>query len=716
MCSFNIKNAINTFFIESREILNDMETQLLNIEKGNLDEDTLNAIFRGAHTIKGSAGMFSFEDIEGFTHIMESLLDDVRNRKISLDSDLISLLLECKDYIGIMFDFFEKNEGQTLNADMLKTNKNLLERLSKYFPSKTGTNDDLRKVINQCWHISLRFSKNVFKNGLDPQSFISYLEKIGKIIKIITISDALPSLKELDPQMCYLGFEITFKGDVSKEKIEDVFEFVQDDCDIRILPPLSNINEYKKLIDDLPEESTRIGEILKNIGALTESELTGILGIQVDGDVNIENDDLKHFGEIAVEKNLIQRSVVDAALQKQQDIMKSKDSNKKTIRVDAGKLDNLINLIGELVIKSANISQQSKETENIELIESVSEMSRLIEDIRDSTMNVRMVPIGETFRRYERIVRDLSKGQDKIIDLVINGGETELDKTIIEKLTDPLTHLIRNSIDHGIKSKKERLSQGKSPNGKIELNAYHETGSIVIEINDDGNGLDKNKILQKAIERGMIETDQNISDMEIFKLIFEPGFSTADKITNISGRGVGMDVVKKNIESLRGSVILKSEEGIGTNVRIHLPLTLAIIDGLLVKVGEFSYVLPLGAVVECIVITRDEINDKNKGNFINLRGEFLPFMRLREFFEEKSEEPQKENIIVVEYANKKAGLVVDKPMGEFQTVVKPFSKLFKSLQWVSGSTILGDGTVALILDVPKLFKNIQEIESGLING
>jgi two-component system, chemotaxis family, sensor kinase CheA len=701
---FSNQNVMNTFFIECREILENMESDFLQVEKGEQGEELLNSIFRGAHTIKGSAGMFGFEDIESFTHIMENLLDDVRKGQISIDSEMVSLLLECNDFILSMLDFFENQENESLDAALTEKSHQLLKRLNRYFPSKE---EDINRVMNQCWHISLRFGRDVYRNGLDPQSFISYLNKIGKIINIITIKDKIPSLKNYNPSDCYLGFEIDVKADVKKDELEDVFDFIMDDCEIRILPPKSNIIEYVKLIQELPEEPARIGDILKKVGTLTEVELNRALDLQVD-EVVIEKDEfVKPIGEILVDTQIVQKPIIDAAIEKQESIKKIHDKNKKTIRVDAEKLDNLINLVGELVINSANVTQLSLETSNSELIESVSEMSRLIEDIRDSTMNVRMVQIGETFRKYERVVRDLCRERNKEVEFVMSGGDTELDKTLIEKISDPLTHLVRNAIDHGISSSEERAAMGKSPKGTIKLNAFHETGSIVIEVIDDGGGLDSERIYEKAVEKGIIQQGQSLSDNELFQLIFEPGFSTAEKVTNISGRGVGMDVVKRNIESLRGTVILKSEKGIGTTVRIHLPLTLAIIDGFLVQVGSFSYVLPLDMVVECTEISKDDMKEKEGGNFINMRGEVLPFMRLREYFDEKSEDPERENIVVVEYAQKKAGFVVDKPHGEFQTVVKPMSKIFKDLKWISGSTILGNGQVALILDVPRLVQDLQ---------
>ncbi|PKL37957.1 MAG: chemotaxis protein CheA [Spirochaetae bacterium HGW-Spirochaetae-1] len=726
---FNLNDALNTFFIESREMLENMESCLLELEKDSTDAESMNALFRSVHTIKGSSGMFGLEPIERFTHIVENILDDVRTGKISVDSDLIGLQLECHDFMAQLLDLFEQNKKAVLSDEMVQKNGYLVERLNSYLgggntaPAKeekiesqlevNGGEED--QVVSEYWHVSLRFHKDVFKNGLDPQSFINYLSEMGEIKNIISVYDEMPHAEEMNPEDCYLGFEIVFDGSTDKDTLENVFEFVIDDCQLRIIPPRSSIADYVNLIDELPETPMKIGDMLKTVGSLTEIELEKALEMQKEMSGGDDEADRNRFiGEIMVNEKMIQKPVLDRALEKQNDIKRLEEKKKKSIRIDADKLDKLINLIGELVITGANVRQLSERTGDIELNESVSSMSRLIEDVRDSTMNLRMVQIGETFKRYERIVRDLSRERGREIELDVNGGETELDKTLIEKISDPLMHLIRNSIDHGIDNPDDRVLRGKPRKGTVQLNAYYETGSIVIEVIDDGEGLNREKIFNKAVQSGILQADQKISDDDLFQLIFQPGFSTAEQVTNISGRGVGMDVVKKNIESLRGSIIIESEKGVGTTMRIHLPLTLAIVDGFMVKVADSYYVMPLDMVTECSEISMEELAGKEGGNFMNLRGEVLPFMRLREFFREDGEAPTRENIIVLEYARIKAGLVVDKLIGEFQTVIKPLGRLFNNLQWVSGATILGTGDVALILDVPKLVQYIQKIEAATL--
>jgi len=724
------KNIKNVYFIESRELLDLMEVSLLALEKDKDDEESINCIFRTVHTIKGNSGMFGLGRIGDFTHVLENLLVNIRNKTIGIISDMIGDLLECHDFIQMLLNHFESEEEYTLDNETEALFQELIIRINKYMPDtetdvkeaenivKYGFFDDempasgdKRTVSNDCWHISLRFGKNVFKDGLDPYSFISYLREKGEIQSIKTIYEDMPTGETMAADLCYLGFEMDFRSSISKKDIEDVFDFVSNDCDIRILPPNTCIANYIKLINELPEKPMKIGDMLREIGTLTDAELAYALEVQAD--YSLLKDKAPEellVGNILIEEKMIQKNILDAALTKQELVKKREESNNKLIRIDAEKLDHLINLIGELVITGSNVKQITESDDKIGIAKAVTDMSKLIEEIRDSTMGIRMVPIGETFSRFERVVRDLSKERGKSIELKIIGGDTELDKTLIDKISDPLIHLIRNSIDHGIGTPEERIKKGKPSSGTITLNAYHETGSIVIEVSDDGDGLDKERILSKAIEQGLARPEQVYTDNELYQFIFQPGFSTAKVVSNISGRGVGMDVVKKNIESLRGNVYLESEKEKGTTVRIHLPLTLAIIDGFMVKLADSFYVLPLDMVTECTDIHKDELNSKEGGNYINLRGDVLPFMRMREFFRESGEEPDKPKVVVVEYSRKKFGLVVDDLVGEFQTVIKPMGRIFSKLQWLSGSTILGTGEVAYILDVHKLIQNVRDFK------
>jgi len=480
---------------------------------------------------------------------------------------------------------------------------------------------------------------------------------------------------------------------------------VRSDCTINIMHPHSRIDTYFKLIEGLGEDSSRLGEILVACGALTPNELAAALATQ------LTTEPPAMLGDLLVEGQTVQREVVDAALSKQQKTQTQKAEESRFIRVSADKLDQLITLVGELVIAGAGthtLAQRSGIGGNIgntaALRESTSNLNRLTEEIRESALRLRMVQIGETFSRFHRVVRDLSRSLGKEITLDISGAETELDKTVVDKIGDPLTHLVRNAMDHGIESAAERTAAGKPARGQIQLNACHDSGCIVIEVSDDGKGLARDRILAKARERGLVAADHTPTEQEIFNLVFEPGFSTAEQVTDLSGRGVGMDVVRRNIEALRGQVSLASRVGAGTTVTIRLPLTLAIIDGFLVQAGDAVYVLPLDFVVECVELPA---HNPSEGDYFSLRGQLLPYLRLREFFELGGRAGVRESVVVVRFGDRKAGIVVDRLIGEAQTVIKPLGALFSRLQGISGSTILGTGEVALIIDVPGLLQQAR---------
>jgi two-component system chemotaxis sensor kinase CheA len=522
-----------------------------------------------------------------------------------------------------------------------------------------------------------------------------------------TLTDALPVADEMDPELCYLGFEISFRSHSSKEAIERVFDFCRDDCDLHILPPNSKVEEFLGLIEALPEETMRLGEILVKSGALTREELETGLQRQQTNKVGADSTaSLPPLGNILIQQNSVQPEIVEAAAAKQKTVSEKKAAEASLIRIHADKLDQLIDLVGELVIAGASANLLARKSGEGTLMEATSVLTRLVESIRDSALALRMVQIGETFNRFHRVARDVSKELNKDIELVINGAETELDKSVVEKIGDPLMHLVRNAMDHGIESAAARAAAGKPVKGRVELNAFHDSGSIVIEVVDDGGGLNKDRIQAKAIEKGVIQAGESLSDQEVVNLIFEPGFSTVEKVTNLSGRGVGMDVVRKNITALRGSVDVKTEQGAGSRFTIRLPLTLAIIDGFLTGVGKASYVIPLDMVIECIELSNTSVDR----DYINLRGEVLPFVRLRELFEVSGERPARENVVVVQYAGQKAGIVVDQLLGEFQTVIKPLGTLFRNMRGIGGSTILGSGEVALILDVQALVSRCATAE------
>ena len=737
----NLDSVKQTFVIESTELLDDMESGLLQLEKDPDNRDAVHAVFRAAHTIKGSSGMFGYKRVVEFTHVLESFLEELRQGKFSVNSDMIAILLSSGDHIKSLINLYMDSENPEISEDVMHIGEDLLTRLKKEDPTAIeSSGDEMEETTdvveevnvsgmrakNPNWHISLRFTQEVLRHGLDPISFINYLSGLGSLENVYTVTDQVPDSESVDPEACYLGFEISFKSDTSREEIEGVFEFLNEDAQIEIIEPRADMAQYYELISKVPEGSERMSEILIEMDVLTSEELEN-RGSQGETTEVKESTDAQEDVPLAGEEDMEiipTDTVIEEPVEKvatQEPAIKDTEASTtvsettaKFIRIEAGKLDSLINLVGELVINVANIRQLSEDTSNKSMVEASLTMGRLVEEVRDSAMNIRMVQIGDTFRRFERVVRDLSKKMGKEVNLKVTGGDTELDKTVVEKITDPLMHLIRNAVDHGISMPEKRKAAGKDPLGQIQVNAFHDTGNIVIEIVDDGEGLDRTAILNKAIANGVVPGGTELTDSEIHQLIFEPGLSTANEVTDVSGRGVGMDVVKKNIESLRGMVEVTSVPGKGTTIQIHLPLTLAIIDGFLVEIGKSSFVIPLDMVLECITLSEEDELEAEGGHFVNLRGEVLPYLRMKEFFQEVETDESQQNIIVVKYGQQKAGLVVDKLLGEFQTVIKPLGKIFNHVQGISGATILGDGSVAMILDIPRLIRFAQELESSHI--
>lgn len=720
----NLDDAMQTFIIESRELLENMEESLLRLEQQPNDDDSIDAIFRAAHTIKGSSGLFGLDFVVKFTHVAESVLDRVRGNEISVTEEVIALFLEICDHLSTLIDLVQA--GQEPNTEVNQRSAVLVAELNQYLlspaiatqptlaqvdaiedASKHSTNSakvDLQaedQLNNTYWHVSIRFGLDVFRSGMDPFSFVRYMNSIGSVQSLTCLWHELPTLDKLDAESCHVALEISFASEANKAEIEEIFEFVKDDCTLTIVPPRSKLDDFVRLIDANAEQGQLMGEMLVQCGTLTPQELQRVLQAQASAKADKRNP----LGETVVAEKLVAPAVAEAALDKQTAANKT-TSEANFIRVDANKLDKLINMVGELIIAGASANAIAQQHNSTPMLEATSEISRLVEEVRDSALSLRMVAIGATFNKFNRVVRDVSKELGKDIRLEISGEDTELDKTVVEKIGDPLTHLVRNAMDHGIGSPEVRLARGKPVYGTLKLNAYHDAGSIVIEVSDDGNGLNKQKILKKAIEKGLVAEGQSLSDKEIYNLIFEPGFSTADAVSNLSGRGVGMDVVRRNIQALRGTIDIQSQPEVGTTMRIRLPLTLAIIDGFLVNVGNAAYVIPLDMVIECIELGA-WADQHCEGNYLNLRGEVLPFCRLRDHFEVEGEPAKRENVVIVKVGESKVGFVVDKLLGEFQTVIKPLGKVFSQVRGIGGFTILGSGEVALILDVSGLMKQIS---------
>lgn len=693
----NMDDVLQTFIAESQELLFLMEDALLQIEQTPDDIDTINALFRVAHTIKGSAGLFGFTPIVAFTHVAESVLDRVRGNELQVDEALSALFLQVRDHLCELISLLASHgdlQGMTIEHE--RQGAVLVERLNSYLLHRP---EELQSVATDGyqeqgfpgnWHLSLRFCADVLRNGMDPLSFLRYLNSFGQISAIVCITDGLPDIASMDPETCYLGFELGFITDVDQATIESAFDFVREGSQICVLPPDSEPADFQALIARLGADPEVMLEALIACGSMTREDWLASMAPLASAVVSPPQE--------AADQPLERNDEPKARGAKE-----ARPAEGNLIRVDAGKLDQLINLVGELIIAGAGANLGAVRSGIDTLIEATSSLSRLVEEVRDCALTLRMVQIGGTFNRFQRVVRDVSKELGKDIVLEVLGAETELDKTVVERIGDPLTHLVRNAMDHGIEPLQLRRERGKPEQGTVRLNAYHEASSIVIEVSDDGGGLNKQRILAKAKERGLLAEGQVLADSDILNLIFEPGFSTADQVSNLSGRGVGMDVVKRNILALRGSVNLESEEGVGTTVRIRLPLTLAIIDGFLIGVGNASYVVPLDMVEECIELTPQDLETKE---FLDLRGDVLPVVRLREMFAIDEPNHGRENIVVVHYAGVRVGLVVDQLLGEFQTVIKPLGKLFGTAQGLGGFTILGNGAVALILDIPKLLGQV----------
>ena len=706
----NLDGALQTFFAEAEDLLNSMEAALLRLDEGDKDMETINEIFRAAHTIKGSAGLFGLDDIVSFTHIVENVLDRARDGKIIITSDLLSIFLPCRDHIATLVENAMHNRAN--DAQCLAHGKALLDSLQPWLETKAkagaasvpNISDAPRQAggadtDHEAWHISVRLGPDLLRNGMDPLSILRFLRTLGDITHIATITEHLPAFNDYDPERLYLGFEITLVSNASQQQIEDAFMFVRDDSDIKLIPPRSNIEAYVNLIKSLPENSQRLGEILVKSHAISFRELDAALATQKhqaksSGAVGM-------LGDILIEEQAIPPEIVNAALDKQKKISEKKASGEnRFIRVDAERLDILINLIGELVINRQRVDLLSSKMGNPTLIEAVTSMGNFTEAIRDAALTLRMVPIGDTFQKFKRVVRDTAKSIGKEIELEIEGAETELDRSMVEKLNDPLMHIVRNAMDHGIESIAVRQTRDKPDAGTIKLTARHDAGNIVIGIHDDGGGLDVEKIRKKAIANGILEEGVHLSRQELFQLIFHPGLSTAEQVTNLSGRGVGMDVVKRNIEELQGGIEIESEIGVGTSFSIRLPLTLAIIDGFHVTAGHIDFIVPQNTILECVDL--NSLSHVQGQNCVNLRGEQVPYIRLREIFSLQSKDHSREKIVVVQFGEKRAGIVVDELHGEIQTVVKPMGPIFQALKGIGGSSLLGTGAVALILDIQQL--------------
>jgi two-component system chemotaxis sensor kinase CheA len=668
----------DTFLQEATENLEELEQGLLALESG--DSADMDSIFRAAHSIKGGAGTFGFMPISDFTHTVESVLQMARDGDLEMTEDLVTTLLASCDLISEMIAL-AKSGGDTAEVQT----KDCLATLQKYENTEIPPSSDSNKessvdtspfddggaglFLDDEWLVTFKPKPHLPLTGSDPINILRELKTLG-IAKTIIHTEAVPTIDKIYPEELYFWWEVNLTTDASQSEIQDIFMFVEDDADITV----EKIEPKVKAAPKAKEEKK-------------EDPVATLM-------------DERREGEDRRKKT--ERRQTAAAPEQQY------------IRVAIDKVDNLINLVGELVTTNAMVDQHASKEEHNEdnqqhLVTALQEMSMHTRNLQESIMAIRMMPVDFAFSRFPRMVRDTANKLGKKVNLVTDGGNTELDKTVIEKISDPLTHLVRNSVDHGIESPEERAAAGKPEEGTVTLSAFYKGGSVMITITDDGKGLDKDKIIAKAIENGVITSAEGMSDTDIFNMIFASGFSTAEVVTDVSGRGVGMDVVRKNIQSLGGSVFIKSEPGQGSVFSISLPLTLAIVDAMATKVGDDIYMVPLLSIVESIRPTEDMIR-KMQGSVevLDVRGEFLPLLRLGEAMkapETKYEGDATQAIaVIVESENEKIALVVDDLLGERQVVIKSIEKNYQSVEGISGATILGDGSVALIIDLPGVIK------------
>lgn len=695
-------NPSDTFRQEAADLLATLETTLLDLEETPDDRDLIDQTFRCLHTLKGSGAMFGWEALAAFTHHIETAFQKVRDGVLKASRDLVTLTLAALDHIQMLLEQPEQADrvrGDALLAAFADLATAASDRSSSSKPSlpsqrKSGRSADAGP--ERVFRIHWRPGHDVLALGGNPLLLLDELRALGKCA-VTPITDQIPTLEALDPVRCYLGWDIVLTTSADRTALDDVFIFVADQSEL--------------VIDEIPvtaEALPRLGEILVKRGDVQVADVEEALGQQ------------QRLGALLVQSGKVSEERLASALGEQHHLHEAAKAHESaasssTIRVPAERLDSLMDQVGELVIAQARLQQTTVNADN-PLLKSITEdIGRLAAELRDTTMSVRMLPIGTLFGQFRRVVRDLSRELNKSVELTTAGEDTELDKTVIESLKDPLVHLIRNAIDHGIDTAEQRQAQGKPTAGRVHLSAVHSGAQVLITIEDDGRGLNRAAIRAKAEEHDLLQPGQEVTDSELFACIFEAGFSTAAAVTSVSGRGVGMDVVRRAIENLRGSIDVASVAGKGTSITLKLPLTLAIIDGLLVQMENERYVVPLSAVEECVELTRREEEHSGGRGFLNIRGEIVAFIRLRQLLGVPGAAPDIQKVVVVALGESRVGLVVDQVIGQYQTVIKSLCRLHRDLEGFSGATILGDGSVALILDIPHLLKFARERETALRN-
>ncbi|MCG2631491.1 chemotaxis protein CheA [Bradyrhizobium sp. WYCCWR 13023] len=670
---------------EASELFEVLEGALLDLGQRPDDRELVDSAFRALHTIKGSGAMFGFDKVASFTHEFETAFDRVRKGEIKPTQELISVALAAKDYIRALIEDPQSTDdiiGEAILDDL------------KRFVSSDQPAAAVAEIVEAPplapveskqagWHLYLEFESHILRNGSNPLDLLEDLCKLGPCF-VVPVTDGIPFLDEMEPEDCYLKWDVKLHAACDKAAIDDVFMFVSDEMKLTLLP-LEHVEAPApaplfQLLDDEPAPAVEMpAPVVEAVAAQVAVEPAAKAGPKP---VAKPEAKLESKPEPKAEAKRDDRGIA-------------------TVRVQAERLDELMDRVGELVIAQARLTQLAASGSDLSIKMIAEEIERLASSLRDTTMGARMVPIGSLFGRFRRLIHDLSRDLSKPVEFVTTGEDTELDKTMIECLADPLVHLIRNAIDHGIEDTATRAANGKTEQGRIELAAVHSGAQVLVTVKDNGGGLNTARIRAKAEEQGLIAAGAVLSDHEIHQFLFHPGFSTAQTISALSGRGVGMDVVKRTIENMRGSIDLSTRPGQGTTVTLRLPLTLAIIEGLLIRVGEGRYIIPLSAVEECIELTTEDERSRGR-NFLNVRGNLVPFLRLREIMSSTGTPDRHQKTIIISTGETHVGLVADQIIGNHQTVIKSLSKLHSDVTIFSGATILGDGTAALILDVAQL--------------
>jgi len=694
--TIDLAQFLPTFLEESYEGLETMETGLLTLQSS--DDDSIHSIFRAAHSIKGGAGTFGFNQVTEFTHLVETLLDEMRDgRREILKSD-IEILLQSVDCIRLLIDADHNKivcEDESISNVEGLLNESLKSSSTETQPQNDNKPEKTQSSTNaQTWLIDFNPQPHLVQTGNDPLFLFNALADLGEL-EIVCNTSELPAFSDIEPKELYLNWQIQLtSSDTTEEDIREVFEWVEDECTLEITLLVNQPDIQPQGSQQEPEQTPKQEQSLTT----SETETSSIEAAQPQNSTVIKD-----------KTPTAQKSKPDVG----------------SIRVGVDKVDILINLVGELVITQSMLSELGNDFDLSKVEKLTSGLDQLLQntkELQESVMRIRMLPISFAFNRFPRLIHDLSIKTGKQIELVIKGEQTELDKTVMEQIGDPLVHLVRNAADHGIESTEVRLANGKSAKGTISLNAYHVGGSIVIEVNDDGGGINREAVLNKAIEKGIVEANSSLTDAQVFDLLFEPGFSTASEVTDISGRGVGMDVVKKNIQSLGGRIQVESEPGKGSCFKVNLPLTLAILDGQLVRVGTEVYIIPLITIVESLQAKAELIN-RVSGNMVlyRLREDNVPVLPIYQLFNLEAQCTEIENalLVVVEFDGQKVGLMVDDLLAQQQVVIKSLQDNYQQVDGISGATILGDGSVAMILDIPGMItmalKQAQVAQKTTVN-